>query len=44
MSARRHAGADGPKFQPEISELDLVSLPKYQIYLRLMVNGVPSRT
>lgn len=31
------------EFQPEIEELDVVSLPRYQIYLRLMVNGVPSR-
>jgi len=31
------------EFQPEIGELDLVSLPRYHIYLRLMVNGTPSR-
>jgi len=30
------------EFQPDIAELDLMSLSRYHIYLRLMVNGVPS--
>ncbi len=31
------------EFFPEFSVEDLVSLPKYQIYLRLMIDGVVSR-
>jgi len=30
------------EFYPEVALVDLVSLPNHQIYLRLMVNGVPS--
>ncbi|MBI3798033.1 MAG: type IV secretion system DNA-binding domain-containing protein [Deltaproteobacteria bacterium] len=33
----------GKEFYPEITALDLVNLPNYQIYLKLMVNGVVSR-
>ena len=29
--------------EPEFSALDLVSLPNYNIYLKLMVDGVISR-
>lgn len=31
------------EFLPEITALDLISLPNYQIYLKLMVDGVVSR-
>jgi len=31
------------EFYPEISEADLTNLPNYQIYLKLMIDGVPSR-
>jgi len=31
------------EFYPVFSEKDLVSLPNYHIYLKLMVNGVTSR-
>ncbi len=32
-----------PEFTPEFSQADLVNLPNYSIYLRLMVNGVSCR-
>src|SRR5437867_5575571 len=31
------------EFQPEISALDLISLPNYHIYIKLMIDGVSSR-
>jgi hypothetical protein len=31
------------EFQPEVSATDLISLPNYHIYLKLMINGVVSR-
>jgi|SRR5579862_2467411 len=31
------------EFAPEFEEADLINLPNYQIYLKLMVNGVTSR-
>lgn len=31
------------EFEPEFSEADLMNLPRYHIYLRMMVNGVASR-
>jgi len=31
------------EFQPELSALDLVSLPNYHVYLKLMADGVVSR-
>jgi hypothetical protein len=31
------------EFRPEISALDLISLPNYQIYLKLMIQGRVSR-
>ena len=31
------------EFKPEISDTDLINLPNYRIYLKLMVNGVTSR-
>ena len=31
------------EFKPEISALDLVSLPNYHIYLKLMIGGKVSR-
>jgi len=31
------------EFAPEIQALDLVSLPNYHIYLKLMIDGVVSR-
>lgn len=32
-----------PEFEPEFVILDIVNLPNYHIYLKLMVNGVTSR-
>ena len=32
------------EFRPEISALDLISLPNYHIYLKLMIDGRVSRT
>src|SRR5437773_7540374 len=32
------------EFRPEISALDLISLPNYNIYLKLMIEGKVSRT
>lgn len=32
------------EFRPEISALDLISLPNYHIYLKLMIDGKVSRT
>ncbi len=31
------------EFRPELSAMDLISLPNYHIYLKLMINGVVSR-
>jgi len=31
------------EFRPEISALDLISLPNYQTYLKLMIEGKMSR-
>jgi hypothetical protein len=31
------------EFAPELSDIDLMSLPNYHIYLKLMVNGAVSR-
>ena len=31
------------EFQPELSAIDLISLPNYHVYLKLMINGVASR-
>jgi len=31
------------EFQPVFDELDLINLPNYHIYLRLMIDGVTSR-
>src|SRR3989475_3418917 len=31
------------EFQPELSAIDLISLPNYHVYLKLMINGVMSR-
>jgi hypothetical protein len=31
------------EFYPEVSEIDLINLPNYHIYLKLMVDGVVSR-
>ena len=31
------------EFAPEVSALDLMSLPNYEIYLKLMVSGTVSR-
>ena len=31
------------KFRPEISAVDLISLPNYQIYLKLRIDGKVSR-
>lgn len=39
----RDAEALRKEFGPEFSELDLVSLPAYQIYLRLMVDGTTTQ-
>ena len=33
----------GKEFAPEVEPLDLMSLPNYEIYLKLMVNGAPTR-
>jgi len=33
----------GEEFAPEFSALDLMSLPNYHVYLRLMIDGVVSR-
>jgi hypothetical protein len=33
----------GKEFYPELTAIDLLNLPNYQIYLKLMVNGVVSR-
>jgi len=30
------------EFYPDFAAIDLVNLPNHEIYLRLMVNGVPS--
>lgn len=30
------------KFQPRFQELDLLQLPNYRIYLKLMIDGTPS--
>ena len=32
-----------PEFEPEFVPEDLVNLPNYQVYLKLMVNGITSR-
>lgn len=43
----RVGGKDAPylakEFQTEFSELDLMKLPNYEIYLKLMINGTPSK-
>ena len=31
------------EFRPELSAVDLIGLPNYHIYLKLMINGVASR-
>ena len=31
------------EFRPELSAVDLISLPNYHIYLKLMIDGVASR-
>ena len=31
------------EFRPEISAVDLISLPNYHIYVKLMIDGVASR-
>src|SRR5438034_11073046 len=31
------------EFRPEISAVDLISLPNYEVYLKLMIDGVASR-
>jgi hypothetical protein len=31
------------EFKPEISDTDLINLPNYHIYLKLMINGVTSQ-
>ena len=33
----------GKEFHPEINEIDLLNLPNYHIYLKLLVDGVVSR-
>lgn len=33
----------GREFRPVFDDLDLMNLPRYHIYLRLMINGVPSQ-
>jgi hypothetical protein len=30
------------EFQPKFEELDLLQLPNYRIYLKLMIDGTPS--
>ena len=30
------------EFQPKFEELDLLQLPNYSIYLKLMIDGTPS--
>ena len=30
------------EFQPKFAELDLLQLPNYSIYLKLMIDGTPS--
>jgi hypothetical protein len=30
------------EFQPKFEELDLLQLPNYSIYLKLMIDGMPS--
>src|SRR5438876_259256 len=32
------------EFRPEISAMDLISLPNYHVYVKLMIDGVASRT
>jgi hypothetical protein len=39
----RDADALAPEFSPEFREHDLVSLPAYHMYLRLMIDGMTSR-
>ena len=31
------------EFRPELSAVDLISLPNYEVYLKLMIDGVASR-
>ncbi len=31
------------EFEPEFSKDDFINLPNYQVYLRLMIDGVSSR-
>ena len=31
------------EFQPKLDELDLLQLPNFKIYLKLMIDGTPSR-
>jgi hypothetical protein len=31
------------EFRPEISAMDLISLANYQVYLKLMIDGVATR-
>src|SRR5438034_8244388 len=31
------------EFRPELSAMDLISLPNYHVYLKLMIDGVVSR-
>src|SRR5438034_4127059 len=31
------------EFRPELSAIDLIGLPNYHVYLKLMINGVASR-
>ena len=33
----------GKEFHPEITDIDLLNLPNYHIYLKLLVDGVVSR-
>lgn len=37
------AEAIHPQFEPEFSTADLLGLPNYTVYLRLMINGIVSR-
>ena len=40
----RDAGYMAREFHPDVEETDLVRLPNYDIYLKLMIDGAPSKT
>ena len=39
----RDASYLAQEFQPDLSQLDFLNLPNYDIYLRLMIDGMPSK-